>query len=699
MFRYMLNIKAVAHPFLLAANILSLLLSIGSAFGTTSSFLPLQPRTAVTSPDIILQSGTAGNSLIYANSTSAKVSAITPISTLTYYPNSYNIVSGNWYDLSWAYRKRIIINHAQVQANLTAFPILINQISDSDLVNHAQTSGNDILFTSSDGVTKLSHEIEKYVSSTGALVAWVKVPILSSSVDTELYMYYGNPACGSQQDAANVWDSNFIAVWHLKESPTDSTPQFKDSKDGNHGTANNMVAGDQQACKIDGGLNFNGLNAKIPTNTGTSVKGLTQYTVSAWVNTGVLDGSKHVIYEESIGTSALSRVKLLISTTNRFSLDGRDLDTRSYTTWVSPTTVLSTNTWYYVAGVFDSVSQVHHFNIDGVDTTNIVTASTIASTTPFDTPTIGARPSATEFWSGKIDELRISKIARSTAWLTTEYNNENSPSTFYAVSANQEQTPEVWGLVPMSLQTVDTDYFVVRSSSSGTSQFTASTGFLFSSMTINTPTQLNFTVVSEYDTPNVSVTVQVWNYSSSPQAYVTSGEGYLTYISGGTNETRFLLITTNPQFYSSTGNAKIRITGILSTTTQYQQKFNQVKMTYSYVPTSNYNYVLKIVNQDSSAGKIRLNAYSNSNIEQLNNCTIYFSNSVGSNSRQIYIQNGLYLSQTGPWYDLPSSSSETYIEVTLDASNSDVSYLFAYLEILVPNETTCASYILAFVIT
>jgi hypothetical protein len=232
------------------------------------------------------------------------------------------------------------------------------------------------------------------------------------------------------------------------------------------------------------------------------------------------------------------------------------------------------------------------------------------------------------------------------------------------------------------------------------SEYTVSTEFLFSSMTKNTPTQLNFTVVSEYSIASVSVIIQIWNYSSSPQAHVTSGEGYLTYTSSGSNETKLISINTNPQFYTSNGNARIKITGVLSTATQYQQKFNLVKLVYSYSSSTNYNYVIRIVNQEvSDTWKIRLRACSQSNIGRLNNCTIYFRNSSDGTSRQIYIQNGAYVNQTGSWYDLPASPAERYIAVTLDASNSEVSYVYVYLEILVPNKTTYAQYVLTFEIT
>ena len=124
-----------------------------------------------------------------------------------------------WYS-SWQLRKAITIDATKVSSGPhTNFPVLVNLSSDASLASRAQSDGDDILFTSSDGATKLSHEIEKYGSSTGELVAWVKVPSLSSASNTVLYMYYGNDAAASQQNATAVWDANYTAVWHLKETP------------------------------------------------------------------------------------------------------------------------------------------------------------------------------------------------------------------------------------------------------------------------------------------------------------------------------------------------------------------------------------------------------------------------------------------------------------------------------------------------
>src|SRR3989339_888980 len=135
-------------------------------------------------------------------------------------PVEVDAAGESWFNDSWHFRKEITIDATKVSSGPhTNFPVLVNLTSDASLATNAQADGDDILFTSSGGATQLSHEIEKYGSSTGALAAWGKGTSLPSSTDTVFFMYYGNAAAASQQDATNVWDSNYAAVYPLKEDP------------------------------------------------------------------------------------------------------------------------------------------------------------------------------------------------------------------------------------------------------------------------------------------------------------------------------------------------------------------------------------------------------------------------------------------------------------------------------------------------
>jgi hypothetical protein len=130
-----------------------------------------------------------------------------------------------WYNTDWERRKPITINSNKVSGDLTNFPICIN-ITDTDLRDDAQSDGADILFTLSDGDTKIAHEIEKFDSSTGHLVAWVNVTSVSSSSDTTIYMYYQNSGASNQSNPSGVWDSDYYTVVHCNQPSnalTDST--------------------------------------------------------------------------------------------------------------------------------------------------------------------------------------------------------------------------------------------------------------------------------------------------------------------------------------------------------------------------------------------------------------------------------------------------------------------------------------------
>jgi hypothetical protein len=110
-----------------------------------------------------------------------------------------------------------------------------------------------------------------------------------------------------------------------------------------------------------------------------------------------------------------------------------------------------------------------------------------------------------------------------------------------------------------------------------------------------------------------------------------------------------------------------------------------------------FDYIIKAVNQVADNWSIRLRAYSQTNIERLSNCTIYFHNSNGA-SRQIYILNGTYNQQSGSCYTL-SGSSTVYIAMTVSTTETGTTHVYTYLEILVPNSSTYNLMIITFEIS
>ncbi|MDD3191035.1 MAG: DUF2341 domain-containing protein, partial [Candidatus Pacebacteria bacterium] len=150
-----------------------------------------------------------------------------------------------WYDTAYSYRKEITIDHTKVSnTDQSNFPILVslNDTSLKTIANDGKvqnSNGYDIIFSSQDGDTKLDHEIESYAPTTGTIVMWVKIPLLSASEDTVIYIYYGNPDIStSQEDIAGVWDdggtNNFKMVQHMNQDPSGIAPQMIDSTEYNN---------------------------------------------------------------------------------------------------------------------------------------------------------------------------------------------------------------------------------------------------------------------------------------------------------------------------------------------------------------------------------------------------------------------------------------------------------------------------------
>jgi archaellum component FlaG (FlaF/FlaG flagellin family) len=327
----------------------------------------------------------------------------------------------------WNRTKKIVIHHEKVNGTLTNFPVLV-KVTNADLKTTAnsghveQTNGEDILFTNSSG-TQLSHELESYNGTTGELIAWVKVPTLSDTSDTVLYVYYGNSTCADQQDVANVWDSNFKLVQHLQEDPSGSAPQMIDStSNNNNGTPYGaMTSADQITGKIDGSLDFD-TNDRIDCGRDTSLNFSQNqnFTLEAWISTSTSNKGRIVskdsgsfYYLEHDGSG---RITFYIKNS------GSNYEVESP---ASP--ILNDGNWHHIAALRDGSTLRIYVDGSQVASTPSVTTAAIQ---PAANLSIASKSGSADFFGGKIDELRVSGTARSGEWIDTCFNNQNDTASF-----------------------------------------------------------------------------------------------------------------------------------------------------------------------------------------------------------------------------------------------------------------------------
>jgi hypothetical protein len=349
--------------------------------------------------------------------------------------------SDNWWNTNWGYRRQITIDHTKVAGDLFNFPVLVKTTIDADKVQH---NGDDIVFTDSQGM-KLNHEIESYDSNSGSLIVWVNVPSLSSSQDTILYMYYGNPTCVNQQNITGTWDVNYLAVWHLNDA--------RDAKDStyNHNATAVVDPVYQTTGKIGYAQTYSGGQYLIISNPSTMV-GLDAISIEAWAKL-TSDATGEIIANTFDATYEGEVWRFLYLTSGSFLFrmgNGyQDIDA------LAPG--VSLGTWYYVTGTWFKGMKSSIYKNGTLSSQSVTSLSEMINRTDTD-GFIGVEYSYhsnfTWYLYGIVDEIRISDKARSSDWIKTSYNNENDPISFTIIGNEQVQLPNPppitgpsWGLI------------------------------------------------------------------------------------------------------------------------------------------------------------------------------------------------------------------------------------------------------------
>ena len=340
-----------------------------------------------------------------------------------------------WWDIDWPYRKSLRIDHTKVRANLQNFPVLVN-ITDPDLASKAQLDGGDIVFTDAES-NRLNHEIEFYNSTAGHLIAWVNVPLLSSTAGARMYIYYNNLGVEDQQRPSLVWGSSYIMVQHLEEL---SGTRYDSTSNGNDATLSGSVA-KAPSGRIDGADVFNGNGYErvpggfLPTSA---------ITVELWL--------KPSAYSPTIWTKYINTGPTTITgiyggqssqTADRWTLS---MSWDSKATSFSTGAITSGYVWNHMVITWSGTYAIAYCNGVKIREGAVTGAPDWAGNPLY----LGSNYAGGERFDGAIDEGRISNIARSAEWVQTSYNNQRDPAALYTLGSEETvpQTPIVFAPTP-----------------------------------------------------------------------------------------------------------------------------------------------------------------------------------------------------------------------------------------------------------
>lgn len=339
----------------------------------------------------------------------------------------------------------ITIDETNIDSDLTDFPvkIFLDTSGSGDLdwtpvftQLNTFSQRKKIALTADDGVTEIYVEIEYWNDVGSTAVLWFKAPNLYNNPtgdQNKFYLYYDNTHddnttyIGDTGDVAaqNVWDSNYLAVWHMAQDPSDGLNSILDStSNAYHGTpegtmdTSNLVngLGGSKALDFSGDDNIDFGN--ILDSFGTS-----PFTIENSFKTSTSGNQVLIGKYSSAGSSLGYHLKLESSILSLFTADSGPI-LRS----LVGTTSLNDNAWHNTA--VTRVTTTGQFYVDGSTdiTTGVIATDQISTSHPF-TISVAERSTGEKLWyfTGLQGEIRISDINRSVEWLkATNYSNSNT---------------------------------------------------------------------------------------------------------------------------------------------------------------------------------------------------------------------------------------------------------------------------------
>lgn len=306
-------------------------------------------------------------------------------------------------------------------------------IDDAVIFNRALTEGEiavitgkgrDLRFsTDIDGKTRLAHEIVSFDKGTSKAEVWVKANTLDYDDNTDIYVHYGNSTASALDENEafgkhQVWGENWEGVWHLNETSGTRVDATKNSYDL---TDNNTVL--SGTGKLGTAADFEFTNSEY-LNAATSFPSLTSsWYIGAWVKRETT-GATHAFYSRMKTISTERQLYIYISSSNKVVVDIPYIKSI-----LTSTGTVDTN-YHFIAVVKSGTTWSIY--IDGSLDSSVVDAQAQEAATTT-SPLIGKF--LTDYMDGLMDEFMIYNNTLSADYITTLYNNQNSPSTFATPSS------------------------------------------------------------------------------------------------------------------------------------------------------------------------------------------------------------------------------------------------------------------------
>jgi len=237
----------------------------------------------------------------------AVVSALLPISTLALFALPAVAAFPNGYSHCKVVTiQKSMVSGATALANYPLAVVLadadLRTVANGGLVNN--NNGFDIAFypDCTGAGAALKWELESYAPATGAIVAHVLRPTLSSAVNDSIGMFYGGPFNSFQSTASAVWSPGYKSIWHLASGASLSSDS---SAAGNTAINNSFVSAAPGQLGYGGSFPGGTPNPYLNLPDAATVKGTGVRTYQGWFKGSVV--WSHFVRRRTRFTEIVSR--------------------------------------------------------------------------------------------------------------------------------------------------------------------------------------------------------------------------------------------------------------------------------------------------------------------------------------------------------------------------------------------------------
>jgi hypothetical protein len=288
-----------------------------------------------------------------------------------------------------------------VSASEDGFPLLVRLHKDFFNFNQAKPQGEDVRFSTSTG-TPLAYQVEQWDAANGTAGIWVRLPTIKGNARQEIRVHWGEADAASESSGAAVFNESngYLSVWHMNGPVKDEVGTL-DSKDvGTTATAG--MVGQARHFAGEQGIFCGEKIANYPSGAGS-------HSSEAWFRAEKPNAT--ILGWGNEGGGRGSKVRMQFRSPPHVHVDSDFSD-------VKGESELPMSEWTHVMHTYSNGEGKIYINgrLDGSATPMLNIKSPARMW-------IGGWYHYYDF-IGDIDEVRISKVARSTDWVRLQYENQ-----------------------------------------------------------------------------------------------------------------------------------------------------------------------------------------------------------------------------------------------------------------------------------